>query len=152
MRKLQLDWLAEANNLVAVILVIIIIVLVCDLKEAWVLFHQTSASVLESRFEAPAAGVTRFRSSSRPSPPLWTQLIIIIIQVAVLFSPSLCFKVFTVIAALPGVDRLSLSLSVLISSAVLSTARGKASPWLQYAIKKISCFPHTAKHSEGFAT
>lgn len=44
------------------------------------------------------------------------------------------------------------SLDALISGAALGTARGKASPWLQYAIKEISCFPHAAKHSEGLAT
>lgn len=72
-------------------------------------------------------------SYSQPSLPLWTQLIIIIIQVGVLFS------LFTE----PEVDWLFLS--ALISRAVLSTARGKALPWLQYTIKKMSCFPHTAR-------
>ena len=90
------------------------------------LLKKPEYSVPQSRFEAHAPAVNRLRSSSRPRPPPRTQLIIIIIQLFLLFSASFCFKVFTVIVAVPGVDRLCLS--VLISSAVLSTARGKASP------------------------
>lgn len=123
-----LGWLVGVSFtciiIIAVIIFIIIIVIIVPFLK--VLSHPSDSSVLQSTSETPAVAVNRLRSSSQPSPPLWTQLIIIIIQVGVLFSLSSYFKVFTVIVALPGVDRLSLS--VLISSAVLSTVRGKALP------------------------
>lgn len=56
----------------------------------------------------PVVAVNRLRSSSRPNLPLWTQVIIIIIQVGVLFSlPT---------AALPRVDPLSLCINKQSSS------------------------------------
>lgn len=90
----------EKVSLTCIFIITVIICIILIVIAVWCIKKKKKPS----RFEAAAPAVNTLGSSSRPRPPLWTQRIIIIIQLPVLFRASFCFKVFTVIVALPGVD------------------------------------------------